>query len=88
MNNKQLALKLASAETEAEVIKILTSEGLWNDLSRWQPYGKNENNFSIIGNQQSNPDAALVEKLINSVDAVLMKECMLRRSTKVNYSCP
>src|SRR5699024_8197341 len=33
--------------------------------------------FSIIGNQQSSPEAALVEKLINSIDAVLMKECML-----------
>ena len=88
MNNKQLALKLASAETEAEVIKILTSEGLWNDLSRWQPYGKNENNFSIIGNQQSNPDAALVEKLVNSVDAVLMKECMLRRIDPTSTEAP
>ena len=37
-----------------------------------------ENNFSIIGNQQSDPDSALVEKLINSIDAMLMKECLTR----------
>ena len=78
MDNMELALKLASAETEDEVIEILTDAGFWNDMNRWRPYGDNENNFSIIGNQQSSADAALVEKLINSVDAVLMKECQIR----------
>ena len=78
MNTKELALRLASAETEDQVIKILNEEKLWDDMSRWSPFGGNENNFSIIGNQQSSADAALVEKLINSVDAVLMKECAIR----------
>lgn len=77
MNNMELALSLASAETEDAVIDILKKQELWDDMSRWQPYGQNENNFSIIGNQQSSPDAALVEKLVNSVDAVLMKECLI-----------
>lgn len=88
MNNKELALKLASAETEKEVIGILTSEGLWDDMSRWQPYGQNENNFSIIGNQQSSADAALVEKLVNSVDAVLMKECLARGIDPTGSAAP
>ena len=44
----------------------------------WRAFGGNENNFSIIGNQQGAPEAALVEKLINSVDAVLLKECLIR----------
>ena len=78
MKNKDLAMKLVSAETEAQLISVLTEAGYWNDYAYWQPYGGNENNYSIIGNQQSNADAALVEKLINSVDAVLMKECMIR----------
>ena len=78
MNNKDLALQLASAETEDRVIEILKKENLWDDLACWRPYGDNENNYSTFGNQQSSPDAALVEKLINSVDAVLMKECALR----------
>lgn len=88
MNNKDLALKLAAAETESEVVNILTNEGLWNDLSRWQPYGQNENNFSIIGNQQSSADAALVEKLINSVDAILMKECWARGIDPTSAEAP
>ena len=78
MNNKDLALKLAYAETEEDVIEILKNEKRWDDMSCWRPYGDNENNISTIGNQQSNSDAALVEKLINSVDAMLMKECALR----------
>ena len=78
MDNKKLAIALAEKETEKEVVDLLTKEGLWDDMDCWRPYGDNENNFSIIGNQQSNPDAALVEKLINSVDAVLMKECAVR----------
>lgn len=88
MNNKDLALQLASAETEDRVIEILKNETLWDDMSCWRPYGDNENNFSIIGNQQSNPDAALVEKLINSVDAILMKECALRSINPESADAP
>ncbi|MFZ5898687.1 MAG: hypothetical protein ACOYU7_05885, partial [Bacillota bacterium] len=36
------------------------------------------NNFAVIGNQQSKPDAALVEKIVNSVDARLILECLLK----------
>ncbi|MCF0259903.1 MAG: hypothetical protein HUJ54_08585 [Erysipelotrichaceae bacterium] len=78
MNNKDLALKLANSETETDIISLLKDEGYWDNEKCWQPFGDNENNYSIIGNQQSAPDAALVEKLVNSIDAVLMKECMLK----------
>lgn len=44
--------------------------------SNWFPYGGNESNFGVIGNQQENPIAALVEKIINSIDAVLMRKCL------------
>lgn len=37
-----------------------------------------ETNFNTIGNQQSRPDAALVEKIVNAVDARLMNECLVR----------
>jgi len=38
--------------------------------------GGNESNFGIIENQQSSPIAALVEKVTNSIDALLMKKCL------------
>ncbi len=67
-------LSLMEADSEEDVIDILTKVGHWNNPNVWRFYGDNENNFSTIGNQQSKPEAALVEKLINSVDARLMNE--------------
>ncbi|CAD7772056.1 hypothetical protein AIOGIFDO_01162 [Candidatus Methanoperedenaceae archaeon GB37] len=78
-NLKDLCIALAQSESEREVIDILKKWGYWDDSTAWGYYGDNENNFAVIGNQQSTPDSALVEKIINSVDAVLMREC-LRRS--------
>jgi len=77
-NLKDLCVALAESESEKEVIDILEKWGYWDDPSAWRYYGDNENNFAVIGNQQSAPDSALVEKIINSVDAVLMRECLCR----------
>ncbi len=77
-NLKDFCIALAKSESEEEVIGILEKLGYWHDLSAWRDYGNNENNFAIIGNQQSSPGSALVEKIINSVDAVLMRECFRR----------
>jgi hypothetical protein len=79
MNNdqkKELCLALMRADSEAEVVQILTKAGFWDNKRVWRLYGDRENNFSTIGNQQNRPDAALVEKLVNSVDARLMHECL------------
>ncbi|OQX50388.1 hypothetical protein B5M47_03815 [candidate division CPR3 bacterium 4484_211] len=78
---KNLAISLAQADTEDEVVRILKNVQFWNNPSVWVDYDRNPNNFATIGNQQSSPDTALVEKIINSVDAVLMREC-LRRGIK------
>jgi hypothetical protein len=81
MNNEQvknLCLSLMKADTENEVIELLSKAGFWNDSAVWRYYGDYENNFNTIGNQQSRPDAALVEKLVNSEDARLMNECLVR----------
>ena len=66
------------ADSETEIVRILTEAGYWSDKRVWRLYGDMENNFSTIGNQQNRPDAALVEKLINSADARLMHECLSR----------
>ncbi len=72
---QQFCLDLLQAETEEEVIAILRDRGYWDDPTVWRPFGNREDNFSTIGNQSSSADGALVEKVINSVDAVLMGEC-------------
>jgi hypothetical protein len=75
---KEFCLNLLQSETEEEVIVVLKKHGYWDNRSVWKPYGDMPNNRSIVGNQQSSSVAALVEKLVNSVDAILMAECYRR----------
>lgn len=77
-NNKDLCIRLLNAESEQEVIRALESEGYWKSDEAWQLLGGKENNFSLVGNQSEDPVAALVEKFVNAVDAVLMRECLIR----------
>src|ERR1700674_3420657 len=42
---------------------------------QWEPLGGNQSNFGVIENQQSSPIAALIEKITNSIDAILLRKC-------------
>lgn len=75
---KALCLSLMHANSEEEVVNLLKTAGYWDKPAAWRYYGDDENNFSTIGNQQSRPDAALTEKIVNSVDAKLMNDCLTR----------
>ncbi len=77
-NIKDFAMQLVAANSEKEVIQILKKFDYWDNDSVWHEYGGSSMNYSTIGNQQSSADNALVEKIVNSVDAVLMKECLKR----------
>ncbi|MDF9412479.1 hypothetical protein E1B06_12315 [Brevibacillus laterosporus] len=55
-----------------EVISFLVKKGYWNDNKVWRYLGDTENNYSSIGNQQSHPVSSIVEKVVNSFDAILM----------------
>ena len=75
--NKDLCLNLMHAEAEDEIIRILRWAGYWDDPEAWRLFGDMENNFSTIGNQ-SDAVPALVEKIINSIDARLIGESRAR----------
>jgi hypothetical protein len=75
---KGLCLELMKADSEEEVIGLLKKAGFWDNKGLWRFYGDYENNYNTIGNQQGSPDAALVEKVVNAVDARLMNECLAR----------
>ena len=77
-DTKKLALALLHADDEQSVIQILKKHNLWDDPSLWRLYGDRDSNYATIGNQQSRPEAALVEKIVNSVDARLLGECLTR----------
>ena len=71
-----LCMELLQAEDEDEAVRILDRYGYSLDnKSAWHPLGENAGNFSTIGNQQEEGTAALVEKIVNSIDAVLLSEC-------------
>jgi hypothetical protein len=73
---RNLCIALLQAETEDEVIRLLA--GYWEQPALWRHYGDLENNWGQGGNQQSLAEAALAEKLVNSVDARLINECLVR----------
>jgi hypothetical protein len=73
---KEIFTKLYSAPTEEVVDEVLRHyEAHFSNPSNWNPLDGNESNFGVIENQQSSPIAALIEKLTNSVDAILMRKC-------------
>lgn len=76
MNMKQLFEKLFFAKTEQEIDKVINTYPNIFKKENWTPLGGSENNFGVIENQQSAPIAALIEKITNSIDAVLMKKCL------------
>jgi hypothetical protein len=81
MTNTQrehLCLQLLRADTENEVIDALKAAGFWDNPDAWRLYGDKEGNFAQAGNQQAQPEAALVEKIVNCCDSRLMAECLHR----------
>jgi hypothetical protein len=78
LDNKSLCLLLMKANSEEKVIEILKENGYWDDPNSWRYYGDKENNYSAAGNQADEAEAALVEKITNARDAILMNECMLK----------
>ncbi len=85
---RALALALLHADTENEVVDILKKAKLWDSDAAWRLYGDIESNFSTIGNQQSRPEAALVEKVVNCVDSRLMDECFRRGIDPTSAQAP
>lgn len=77
MNKKKLLFDLFNAKSSLDVHDIIVKYGLDNSQN-WHPYGDTPNNAGTFENQQSSPENALVEKLTNSVDAILMKQCYIK----------
>ena len=76
MNVEKLFWDFYKAPVENEVEKILKRYSLLNSPANWRPYGGNESNFSVVENQQASPIPALIEKITNGIDAILMRRCI------------
>jgi len=75
MDAEKLLLELVEAETEDQVEDILNAVPLCSDPANWLAYGNKENNVGTVQNQSAEAIPALVEKIINSIEAVLMLKC-------------
>ncbi len=74
---EKLFWELFNANSEEELNKVFEKNQILNDSSNWKPYGKSFGNFGTFEGQQYNPIPALIEKITNSIDAVLLKECKI-----------
>lgn len=73
---RELFNALFKAGTEEEVDKIFSKFNFLNEEKNWKPLGDNESNYGVVKNQQAAPIAALIEKITNSIDAILTRKCL------------
>ncbi|ADQ68818.1 hypothetical protein C499_05940 [Halogeometricum borinquense DSM 11551] len=72
LSYSDLASSLYSdCHTEQDVTEFLHDQ--LND-AEWVALGNQSNNYSIVENQQSEPMAALTELIVNSIDAIILKQ--------------
>lgn len=72
--NKLILQKLIKASNSEEVEAIITSDEFFQHV-KWVPYGGITNNTGHI-DQMLEPENALIEKISNSIDAILMRRCL------------
>ena len=90
MNNeeiKKLCMNLMSSNASEDVVKILKDLNYWDNENCWREYGDNSSAWAIVNNQ-GDELFALTEKITNSIDAVLMKECFLSGITPQDPTAP
>jgi hypothetical protein len=75
MNEKELFEKLFHAYNEKETDEVILLNPEIFKQENWYPFGENESFFGVIENQQASPVPALIEKITNSIDAILTRKC-------------
>ena len=76
MDSESLFWEVFRADTETAVTRVIERHAEFDDPANWRPYGEIESNFGVVENQQASPIPALVEKVINSIDAILTRRCL------------
>ena len=73
---RKLFFNLYRCKEEKEVEQLLRYYSLLDSPANWDYYGGTDSNFSVVENQQSRPVPALIEKITNGIDAILMRRCI------------
>ncbi len=78
MDNEKIFWALYRANTEKEVSEVLKRYDFIQNPENWKFYGGQDSNYAVVENQQASPIPALIEKITNSIDAILMRACIER----------
>lgn len=72
--NREILFQLLGAKTAEEIKAIVNSHDFF-DSCDWISYGGRSNNVGTVDGQMREADNALMEKITNSIDAILMRRC-------------
>ena len=87
--NERIFFELFLAQTESQLETVIKKNKIvFDNPANWYPLGGNENSFGVIENQQSSPIASLIEKLTNSIDAIMMKRCLESKIDPKSIAAP
>lgn len=85
--NKEVLLKLIRATTQEEVTELINSHPFFKNC-KWRNYGDQANNGGTIKAQSPDPIGALVEKITNGIDALLIRKCLEAKINPTSHSAP
>src|SRR3989344_5135880 len=74
-SSKNILMKILACDTADKVKSLVENEEYFSSGS-WKPYGGRTNNAGQITGQMKEPENALIEKVTNSIDAILMRKCI------------
>jgi len=75
-DRREILQKLLQVTSSEEVASLITNDKFFNSKNcSWRPYGKHENNAGQVEGQMKSSSNALVEKITNSIDALMMRRC-------------
>ena len=72
---KNLLLQLIKASSEHEMDKIINNHPILKQQRNWKHYGSS-NNIGTVTGQSPEAVPSLAEKILNSIDAMLIKKCL------------
>lgn len=73
--NRDILFSLAKVTSQDEVSQLIANHPFFKDC-KWEFYGGLPNNAGIIKAQAPDPVGALVEKITNGIDALLVRACI------------
>ena len=71
---RNLLLKILECDTADKLRNLFKADPYFGQV-KWLPYGGFSNNTGVITGQMKEPENSLIEKITNSIDAILMRKC-------------